>query len=148
MEDDRNIRRVSYLRATKEDRIQVDSDGDDVDPAKLGAEVVDGKQQQVHSIHKILSVFSKKSDNALPSPSTESNKLEDFARADSIPDSVKEGWLEFLLNEEDSKVSIFSFESVWCAISKRLNDVIKHLKNSFLKGEWKQVGQSVLENEW
>ena len=111
MEDDRNIRRVSYLRATKEDRIQVDSDGDDVDPAKLGSEVVDGKQQQVHSIHKILSVFSKKSDNALPSPSTESNKLEDFARADSIPDSVKEGWLEFLLNEEDSKVSIFSFES-------------------------------------
>jgi hypothetical protein len=105
VEDERNIRRVSYLRATKEDRIQVDSDGDDVDPTKLGSEI-DGKQQ-VHSIQKILSVFSKKSDNALPSPSTESNKLEDFARADSIPDSVKEGWLEFLLSEEDNKVNIF-----------------------------------------
>ena len=94
------MRRVSYLRATKEDRVQSDSDVDETDQSKLGSE--SSKQQA--GIQKILSVFGKKPDN-LPSPSTDTNKLEEFFRSDLALDSLKEGWLEFQFSPDDSKVS-------------------------------------------
>jgi hypothetical protein len=118
------LRRVSYLRATKEDRVQSDSDHDETDPAGSKTDV-DGSRQ-VQGIQKIFSVFGKKSSSEnFPSPSTESSKLDDFAArmssdhpsvrssdhpiirsSDLTENPLKEGWLEFQTVEDESKVSL------------------------------------------
>ena len=61
-----------------------------------------------HSIQKIFAVFTKMVDAPL-SPTTSSNKLEDFAKAEtvSVQESQKEGWLELKINEVMFHISRF-----------------------------------------
>ena len=106
------LRRVSYLRATKEDRIQSDSDQDESEQVRTD---LDGsKQVQQVGIQKIFSVFGKKSSSSsdnFPSPLTsEASKTDDFLTSSEPPTSevpLKEGWLEFQSTDEEAKVNAY-----------------------------------------
>ena len=70
----------------------------------------DGTKQSSHGVHKILSVFAKKSDSPTsPKLGGEATKNKDSTESTTtmavMQDSLKEGWLEVLVSSTDGKAS-------------------------------------------
>jgi len=102
-EDDRNLRRISYLRATKDERMVVDCSEDEepnvpTTPKHSTAEGVEGTPRHAPSIQRIRQLFGEKGilEGGEASPGQSSIQS----------DSMKEGWLHCKVAAVDGKKSV------------------------------------------
>lgn len=107
-EEERNLRRVSYLRATKEDRMHIDSTAAEANEQELDHQhdvpstpkhsttdqeggAAPGTPRHAPSIQRIRALFGEKGDSS---------------DAQCHPESLREGWLHCKVTAVEGKVRI------------------------------------------
>lgn len=99
-EEERNLRRVSYLKATKEDRMHIDSDAENDNAlphtpknSTASDSASENTPRHAPSIQRIRALFGEKG----------------LENAQCQPESLREGFLHCKVTAIDGKVSGFSF---------------------------------------
>jgi len=144
-EDEKNLRRISYLQATKEERMDVEDNLTN-----------ESGLAPTHSIKKLKSIFSEKTEHALPPPPASPRlsetpvqcKLEQSISPPAEQENIREGYLTCKVAVVDGKkANDRSWKTVYAVLKCKALYMFKDKKMALDNLEYEEKPVKLMESE-
>jgi len=144
-EDEKNLRRISYLQATKEERMDVEDNLTN-----------ESGLAPTHSIKKLKSIFSEKSEHAIPQPPSSPRlsetpvqcKLEQSISPPAEQENIREGYLTCKVAVVDGKkANDRSWKTVYAVLKCKALYMFKDKKMALDNLEYEEKPVKLMESE-
>jgi len=144
-EEEKNLRRISYLQATKEERMDVEDNLTN-----------ESGLAPTHSIKKLKSIFTEKTEQSLPPPPASPRlseppvqaKLEPSISPPAEPENIREGYLTCKVAVVDGKkANDRSWKTVYAVLKCKALYMFKDKKMAFDNLEYEEKPVKLMESE-